>query len=300
MDIKHIGSRGIVFQFKDGDCIYMISSKNTLFLCDTHLGPKSMKHVKEYIITNKLNNKKIIIFNSHSHYDHIWSNCTFENEMIISHESCRKRMQEIGEYDIERYRNRFHNGEIELKLPNLTFENRLIFEDDEVEFIYAPGHTLDSAICIDRKDSIVYAGDLVEHYTHTNYYDLVAYLKTLNFIKELNTKTIISSHSGIVADKLIADNIYYINKLLLNIPIETKDDTFLKTHDCNIKKLLISKYENIAKEKLGKKFYYKSFKRDFWKLLNIKYEDLGFEHSHIFKTKFEELEKALKIYIESV
>lgn len=218
MVIEKIGKRGVLFTFQEGDsafsqdtCVYLIDSGDKLFLCDTHVGPKSMETVKAYINEQGLGSKEIIVFNSHGDWDHIWGNCAFPNSIIIAHESCRKRLMESGEKDLEKFKDKFHDGSFGLKLPNLTFDSRLSFEDYGIEFIYAPGHTVDSAICYDKKDSVLFVGDLVEYpEPYLQYEDLETYIKSLEYIKSIKAETFISGHSGVVYEDLINENISFI------------------------------------------------------------------------------------------
>lgn len=78
-EVKEISERGVIFQYEDENLVYLIKGKDRLYLCDTHEGPESMKSVKNYIKENDLQNKKMIVFNSHSDFDHNWGNCTFED-----------------------------------------------------------------------------------------------------------------------------------------------------------------------------------------------------------------------------
>lgn len=305
MIIEKVGSRGIFFTFETGDApingntsIYLINTENKIFLCDTHMGPKSMKYVKEYIHTHGLSNKEIIVFNSHADWDHIWGNFVFKDSTIIAHELCRKRMQQEGGFDLKR-KKKYHNGTIkELKLPNLTFSNKLNFEEYEIEFVYAPGHTIDSAICIDRKDSVVFVGDLLEYpIPFINHYDIGGFLKSLELIKKLSSKVILSAHSGIIDEKLFNDNIEYIKNLLLKKQIHPKDEDYMNYHNYNYKNILMSKHEYIAREKLEEKFDFESFRRDFWSSIDSKYDNLDFEFVYLRDITYETLEEALKKFI---
>lgn len=274
MVIKEIGSRGVILTFEDDISIYLVHTEHRFFLCDTHLGPISMDCVKQYI-SAELNKKEIIVFNSHSDWDHIWGNCAFADAIIVGHESCRKRMHERGELELEKFA-KYHNGTIELKLPNLTFDHRIVFEEDGIEFIYAPGHTIDSAVCFDRKDSVLFVGDLVEYpIPYLDFHDLEAFIKALEFIKGFPARVKISAHSGIIDEKLIDDNIAYIKDVLFNRPVDAeKYGECRSVHSFNVNNLLFLKYENIAREKLKEEFDYRAFRSNFGDLHAIKYEDL--------------------------
>jgi len=218
--IERIAKRGTLFTFQEGDSlfsqdtsVYLIDVGDKLFLCDTHVGPKSMAIVKDHINAEGLENKEIIVFNSHGDWDHIWGNCAFPDSTIIAHESCRRRIIEYGEKDLERFKDKYHDGSFGLKLPNLTFDSRLSFEDYGIEFIYAQGHTVDSAICYDKEDSVLFVGDLIEYpEPYLQYENLQEYINTLEYIKSKKADVIICGHSGIVDDNLINENIDFIKR----------------------------------------------------------------------------------------
>jgi len=300
MNIKNIGARGTIFTLEYGDSVYLINLDEKLILCDTNEGPVPMKVVKKHITDNNLDKKELIIFNSHSDWDHIWGNCAFENSTIIGHELCRERMKEVGEHQLE-VLSMYHDGNLKLKLPNLTFAQKLIFEDDQIEFIYAPGHTIDSAICFDKKDSVLYVGDLLESPIPVlNHYELNIYTETLELIKALSVETIITTHSGIVDKNLIDENLSYIKSIINNEEISFDDDLSKNKHKMNIKNTLVLKYDSIVKEKLGKQFNFKSYKREFWNILNDKHGNPNNLYWDIRNISYEDLEETFKNYISSL
>lgn len=311
MDIVKVGKRGVLFNYEDGDCpigggtsVYLINAENTLFLCDTHMGYKSMDAVKEYIIENNLSNKELIIFNSHSDWDHIWGNCAFKKETIIAHEKCRKMMQESGGYTLD-ILSKYKNGAVELKFPNVTFDNKLSFEEEGIEFIYAPGHTECSAICYDKRDSAVFVGDLVEEpYPVLNYGDWDSYIKTLEFIKGLNAKFIVTAHSEIVNKNLVDEHIEYIKDFIrcyeLNDASRINDKEILSNYKRSINVKLILEYEELIKKRLRDKFDYISYKREFWSSVDGNYRDLSNEYIYKQNMKHEDLKEAFENYIKNL
>lgn len=273
-DISKAGNRGVIFTFEDDIAVYLIQTATYWFLCDTHLGPQSMQTIKKYI-AEQANNKAVIVFNSHSDWDHIWGNCAFPGALIIGHETCRKRMREIGEFELESLREQ-HRGNIELVPPNVTFSDRLLFADEEIEFIYAPGHTVDSAVCFDRKDSVLYVGDLVEQpIPYLDYHDLATYISTLEFIKDFPAKIKLSAHSGIVDNSLIKRNIAYITTILQGKPVDP--EIYQETpdvHNFNINNRLFLRYENRVRDKLKDNFDYALFRKNFKDLRAVSYSNL--------------------------
>lgn len=310
MDIRKVGKRGVLFNYEEGDCpigggtsVYLINTKNKLFLCDTHMGAKSMDVVKEYINDNNLDSKELIIFNSHSDWDHIWGNCAFESESIIGHVKCRELMQETAGFTLDKL-GKYKNGDVELKYPDITFENKLSFNEEGIEFIYAPGHTQCSAICYDKIDGVVFVGDLVEEpYPVLNYGDWNTYIKSLEYIKSLNADIIVTSHSQIVEEDVVNDNIKYISDFIKCY--KSSDTSILANQEIerdynrsmNVK--LMQQYEQIIKKKLGEQFDYKKYKKDFWSIIGLKYEDLDKEYIHTQKLKPKELIKIYEKFLEN-
>lgn len=282
-EVSKIGNRGTLFTFEDDTAVYLIHSDEKWFLCDTHLGPQSMEFIQKHI-SMQSNTKDIIVFNTHSDWDHIWGNCVFQGGIIIGHEMCRSRMKEIGKFDLERL-TEYHCGSIKLVLPNVTFSERLTFAEDDIEFIYAPGHTVDSSVCFDRQDSVLFVGDLVEDpIPYLDFIDLETYSKTLEFIKNFPAKIKISAHSGIIDHGLIDRNIAYIQKVLHGNSIDPSVyQGCLHVHNFNINNRLFVKYESMVREKLKKDFDYPSFKSNFQNLGKISYEDLQDALERYFK-----------------
>jgi glyoxylase-like metal-dependent hydrolase (beta-lactamase superfamily II) len=263
MLIEKIGNRGVMFTFDDNITVYLIEADKKYFLCDTHLGPCSMEHIKHYIVTRH-SEKEAVVFNSHADWDHIWGNCAFPQAVIIGHERCRERMREKGSFELGQMA-QYHHGRVELVFPNLTFSDKMNFAEEEVEFIYAPGHTIDSALCFDRRDAVLFVGDLIEYpIPYLDYEDLEIYLETLEFIKNFPARVKISSHSGIVDDALIEGNIAYIKDVSAGKPIDaTKYKGYQSVHHVNMNNLILLRFERIIRAKQEKNFDYKSLRQTF-------------------------------------
>lgn len=301
MDIKKVGNRGTLFTFEDETAVYLINSDERLFLCDTHLGPVSMGYVKQYINEQGWTDKELIVYNSHSDWDHIWGNCAFKDQIIIGHVMCRKRMLERSMYDLEALPQEFRKGNVELRLPDLTFDSRLNFEEDEIEFIYAPGHTVCSAICYDKRDLVLFTGDLVEApMPFVIYEGTEDFIKSLELIKSIHANVVVTAHSGIADEKLIDNNIAYIKSIHNNIPLSFEDEGDKMMHENNLKRILILKYEKIIKEKLGERFDYKYYKFDFWKSMKVQEDNLMKEYLNMKNFSYRDLEEGLINYTKAL
>ncbi|KEH97733.1 MBL fold metallo-hydrolase [Clostridium massiliodielmoense] len=220
MKINKISSRGYVFTFSELEntefnCttnVYLIDGYKHFFICDTFLGPKYMKKIIKFIEEN-LESKPIIVFNSHSDWDHIWGNCYFKNNFIISHVRCRENIKKNGQIELKKY-SKFHDEDVKIVLPNITFKKGLNFNEDMVEFFYSPGHTECSASCFDEKDNVLFVGDNVEspkpYLTCNNKKD---YEETLKKYIKINAEIIIPGHGFITDNDLIVKNLEYIKSV---------------------------------------------------------------------------------------
>lgn len=223
MRVEKVKTRGYLFTFDDlveeYECmtsIYAINSNRYIFICDTYLGPVAAGEVVEYL-KEACGEKPIIVFNSHSDWDHIWGNCFFENEILLSHRLCRERIEENGAESLERL-SRYQNGEVKLVKPNLIFEDEICFPEEGVRFFYTPGHTVDSASCFDEFDGTIYAGDNLElPNPYIQWDNLKGYENTLENYLGMDCEVFISAHSGVISKDIIGRNLEYVrNKMKLN------------------------------------------------------------------------------------
>lgn len=248
MDIKRIATRGVLFTFYDLkqafdsiSNVYVINGKKYIFICDTFIGPEAMAQVKAYIDAN-LPKKPIVIFNSHSDWDHIWGNCFFKGETIIAQELCRENIIKNGESELKKF-NEFQSGRVEITLPNLTFSKRIRFNDEKIEFFFSPGHTEDSATCFDEVDRVLYTGDNLERpLPRFLWWDLKQYADTLDRYSHIKWRTQIPAHSDINDAFLIKDNLEYIQKFIANDTKQYEVDPFKKSHFGNLK--VIAEFRN--------------------------------------------------------
>ena len=303
MKIDNIGSRGVLFTFEAsespiGNCsVYMINGEKNIYLCDTHLGPESMKPVKEYLSNNGLDHKPLVIFFSHSDWDHIWGACAFEGATVVAHEKCPQRIFDRGNLDLEK-NSAAQNGAVKLVYPNLTFDSRLSFREDGVEFFYAPGHTIDSAVCYDRKDSVLFVGDLVERPRPVIcHHDLETYIETLDLLRTIAAEVMVSSHSKVVTDADIEENIQYLQHFHeIALSTSANEDENYEDNDEMIRKLyLLLMYEDAIQQSVGESFDYQGFQKEFWGSLDMDY--LNSTSALLRSIGFDDLKLALESHM---
>ena len=254
MIVQQIGKRGFMLVFDDEISLYMIHCSQFNLLCDTHLGPESMDEIFAFLVDQSWSDR-IVIFNSHSDWDHIWGNCAFPDSLIIGHEFCRNRMLERGTFDI-RQNSSLRRGKVVITPPNLTFSDRLTFADEGIEFLYAPGHTIDSALCYDHLDQVLYIGDLVENpIPYLDAKDLDTYLTTLMGLMTHPAQILISAHSGLVNRDLIEQNMKYITDVRGGTALDPREfGAYRPVHQWNMNMRLIWEFDRIARERHGGTF----------------------------------------------
>ena len=219
MKPQQIGTRGILFTFYELNdyptSVFVIIGKSHFFICDTFLGPLAMDGVKKYLRLNYGDNP-FIVFNSHHHWDHIWGNCAFPESLIIAHEACRETIQKEGASELER-NGELRMGDVKLVLPTLTFKDSIHFPDEGLLFSHSPGHTEDSSSCFDEMEKTLFVGDNVEApIPYLAHKDLHIYVKTLEEYLEMDSKTIIAGHGGVIEESLIERNVAYVEAFMRN------------------------------------------------------------------------------------
>lgn len=215
MHVTDVSDRGVLFTFGDpyiGN-VYAIVSESSLFICDTFCGPDPMREVMTRLSKNYDLPARVVIFNSHADYDHIWGNCYFEGQLIIGHELCRERV--ITEWNEVLEKNQEHQRGNVIRLPpNVTFQERLDFAEEDVEFFHTPGHTRDSASCFDKRDNILFVGDNIESpIPYINQMNIREYKATLASYLHSDAELILSGHDSPQEDMdLVRGNLEYVTE----------------------------------------------------------------------------------------
>ncbi|MBU7014909.1 MAG: MBL fold metallo-hydrolase [Theionarchaea archaeon] len=238
MNVKRIGTRGIVFTFFELDQyptnVFVIDGPSHFFVCDTFLGPEPMTEMKTYL-TYHFHEKPFLIFNSHYHWDHVWGNCAFPDSVVLSHDSCREALIEKGESELEQYEE-YAQGEVEIRLPTITFSERIVFPQESVEFFYSPGHTRDSASCRDHIDNTVFVGDNVEApIPYLFYSGLKEYLDTLEVYSRFQAFTLVPGHGELCGYSLLHENQEYVKAFMENDTGKFQEGIYAHIHNVNVK-----------------------------------------------------------------
>ncbi|MFX0115916.1 MAG: MBL fold metallo-hydrolase [Candidatus Hodarchaeota archaeon] len=244
MKIQKIGARGAVFSFYhdyigDTTNVYVIQGSKHIFLCDTFLGPIPMNKVLNYLQRSDLLSKPIVVFNSHSHWDHHWGNCSFQSSLILSHEQCRENIATEEAKTLLKLKEH-QQGRVEIIPPNAVFAKRILFPEEQVEFFHTPGHTADSASCLDQRDRVLFAADNIERpFPYLYEADLNCYIKTLEGYLTSEIKAYIPGHGEICFDKtMIQENLEYLRSFKSQtVKVTSLTKAQLRRHFANLETL---------------------------------------------------------------
>lgn len=237
MKIKQLGKNAIAYIYDDIESyltsVFLIQKKSKIYLIDTFCGSDSMEPIINEINKN-LYDKEVIIINTHFHWDHVWGNCSFKGSNIISHELCRKLLDEFWEDQINK-NSKYIFGKAEKQLPNITFKEKIIFQDDDIELFYSPGHTIDSISIFDHEEKILYVGDNLEKpivYVESD--DINTYISTLENYLSYNPKKIVASHTLEITKEDLLNTIKYLKALQANEELNFESEYQRKIHKENL------------------------------------------------------------------
>lgn len=221
MEIKHIGTRGIVVNYNDlvdtdFSCttnIYIINDLQTKVIIDTFLGPDIMAETFKALTLDPAQINKVI--NTHSDWDHIWGNSYFPNAQIIAHQGFAEHVDypESAEFvEIRKYA----KGPIHIVEPSITFDSKLKLPRIGLEIFYTPGHSADSISVYDEKDHILIVGDNCEAPipSYVDAFLLEEHLKSLIKYLEFDFEYIIPGHGAVMTRKDLLVNIQYLEDLI--------------------------------------------------------------------------------------
>jgi glyoxylase-like metal-dependent hydrolase (beta-lactamase superfamily II) len=191
--------------------VVMTATRAVVF--DTLVSPQAMAPVRD-LLAGVAGGRRIVVVNSHHHWDHVWGNAAFGDCEIVAHSACPRLM-------IAQSRDGLRKGPSEpaegIVLPTITFGDRLEFVDETetVQLIHAPGHTEDSVVLYLEPERLLLAGDAAEWPLPTlaqrgGYHD---YVRTLCRLKGLGAATVVPSHGPPMDASIIDANERYVGEL---------------------------------------------------------------------------------------
>jgi glyoxylase-like metal-dependent hydrolase (beta-lactamase superfamily II) len=212
------------------------------------------------LLGHDLGGRRIVVFNSHMDWDHVWGNCFFGCNStgcdIVSHRLCRESLSDDRIWNHMAEQNReCMNGSVQRILPNVTFDECLEFADEGVRFFHSPGHTSDSASCLDQVDNVLFAGDNLEApLPCLAWHCLDEYLSTLEIYSDIQADIVIGAHNGVMNSEQIQSCEDYILELFRDEELVFTDRKMEETHKGNLRRIFASDMEDKAPSVLGPNF----------------------------------------------
>lgn len=224
---------------------------NELLVFDSFNTPSAAQELRKQ--AEGLTGKKVkYLVNSHYHGDHIFGNQVFKDEIIISTEVTKDWIREkntIGDVDTELKEtqqflenlelqilaeenevikksliNQFAEMEklvaelptLQLKLPNFTFEKKLIIYGTERHaelYCLGGGHSPSDTFLYVPQEKVAFMGDIVTEELHLPIVQPVEFLSILQTAKEMDIQSLMPGHGEVGSTKQIDTMIQYISML---------------------------------------------------------------------------------------
>jgi len=177
----------------------IITSEGSVVI-DTLPFPRETREMLDFLRAESKRGIRYVI-NTHHHADHVYGNFLFEEADIISSERCREVMRKSGEKNLAEAKQQTPElAEVKLRLPNLTFPEKMSFHlgDKVMRLMPLPGHTPDGIGIYVEGDKILFAGDAVMPLPYIFWGDRVVLQETLRALKEMNLENIVQGHGEVL------------------------------------------------------------------------------------------------------
>lgn len=204
---------------------YNITTERFVIICDTLLCPEDAQILLE-TVQQDLPGRQLLVFNSHSDWDHVWGNSYFTEThmgtppaLIIGHQLAAARLGSAESlaflHDSQQRDALFKH--VVLTPPTLTFDHKLTIlgGDLTLEFLHTPGHCPDHCALWLPELRLLLAFDAVEWPLPTieNAHGVSAMQTTLDTLQQLQPQTVLCSHGETTQPHILQDNSSYLQTL---------------------------------------------------------------------------------------
>ncbi|MBM3130171.1 MAG: MBL fold metallo-hydrolase [Chloroflexi bacterium] len=177
----------------------IVTGEGTVVI-DTLPFPRETREMIDFLRAESARGIRYVI-NTHHHADHVYGNFLFEEADIVSSERCREVMRKSGEKNLAEAKQQTPElAEVKLRLPNLTFAEKMSFHlgDKAMRLMPLPGHTPDGIGVYVEGDKILFAGDAVMPLPYIFWGDRVVLQDTLRALKEMHLENIVQGHGEVL------------------------------------------------------------------------------------------------------
>lgn len=178
----------------------VITSEGAI-LIDTLVFPEEAKAIRNFI-ENRLSTVVRYVINTHSHADHTYGTCFFEQAIVVSHALCYDLLNTSGREGLQKAQqnSRTFQG-VTVRLPQVVFEQgelELRLGEKTLVLQHSPGHSEDGITVLVKEDRILFAGDTVmpvPYFVNGNYDDFMVSLEKL---RDNNFENIVQGHGEVI------------------------------------------------------------------------------------------------------
>lgn len=177
----------------------ILTPEGTIFI-DTLPFPSETREMLDFVEEQGTGTVRYVI-NTHYHSDHSNGNFLFPEADVIAHRLCREALIDWGEQSLaEAKKQTVGLHEVELRLPNITFERDMYVHLGQRSLFLTPlpGHTSDCIGVYVEGDKILFAGDAMLPVPHVAWGEIEACARSLQTIRTLKPDTVIQGHGQLL------------------------------------------------------------------------------------------------------
>ncbi len=158
---------------------------------------------------------------THYHADHAYGSYLFSEADLVSHELCRRLLQERGYPALQQAKAQEPMlEEVEMRLPDVTFdgdEMALQLDEQLIQLIWAPGHTRDLVMVYVEQDNVLFASDTMMPVPSIVDGELDPFRRSLKRIKELEIDNLVQGHGEVIlvgeVDQAVDASLDYLDRV---------------------------------------------------------------------------------------
>ncbi len=212
------------FKYTELVTCYAVVTQRYLVILDTLISPKTMRVMMDHLKPQMTSERRLLVVNTHSDWDHVWGNQLFAGEdalypaPIIASRRCR------ADFDLPEAQSQLADlqkqnpGELDdvrITPPTLLFDERLTIEggDLTLEIFPARGHTHDHTAIYVPEIKTLFAADSAERpYPQPRKPEMLPQMRqTLAELATYDAEVVLYCHADDVDGAVIRDNIAYFH-----------------------------------------------------------------------------------------
>ena len=168
---------------------------------DTLAYPEETSEIQDFIEV-RLEKPVRYLINTHYHADHSLGNCWFPQATIISHELCRKFLNQKGRTALEDAKqNNRELADIQISLPQVTFaegELEIRIGKRTIRLMHLPGHSADGIGVLVVEDRVLFSGDIMMPLPYILDGEMELMAETMKEIPRMKLENLVQGHGEVI------------------------------------------------------------------------------------------------------